>query len=125
MRHHYAEKNEALLHLTELLMESEYLGSEPDPKGREYVIASHLFKTQIADDTSWIIVNETIWNECWVHSISDNIPDKKEEQDFRTLPSGTAIRRGILKPYLFSAAKIRKISIRSKYLTSFLSIITL
>lgn len=81
MRHHYAEKNEALLHLTELLMESEYLGSEPDPKGREYVIASHLFKTQIADDTSWIIVNETIWNECWVHSISDNIPYNKEKQD--------------------------------------------
>ena len=79
---HYADKNEALLHLPELLLESEYLGSEPDPKGREYVIASHLFKTQIAEDTSWIIVNETIWNECWVHSISDNIPDKKEEQNF-------------------------------------------
>jgi len=41
----------------------------------------HLFKTQIADDTSWIIVNETIWDECWVHSVSDNIPDINEEQD--------------------------------------------
>ena len=79
---HYAEKNEALLQLPDLLLSSEYLGSEPDPKGRDYIIASHLFKTQIADDTSWIIVNETIWNECWVHSISDNIPDIKEEQDF-------------------------------------------
>ncbi len=79
---HYAEKNEALLTLLDLLKESEYLGSEPDPKGRNYIVASHLFKTQIADDTSWIIVNETIWNECWVHSISDNIPDIKEEQDF-------------------------------------------
>ena len=79
---HYAEKNEALLNLLDLLKESEYLGSEPDPKGRNYIVASHLFKTQIADDTSWIIVNETIWSECWVHSISDNIPDINEEQDF-------------------------------------------
>ena len=79
---HYAEKNEALLQLPELLMESEYLGSEPDPKGRDYIIASHLFKTQIANDNSWIIVNETIWDECWVHSVSDNIPDINEEQDF-------------------------------------------
>ena len=78
---HYAEKNEALLQLPELLLSSEYLGSEPDPKGRDYIIASHLFKTQIADDTSWIIVNETIWDECWVHSVSDNIPDINEKQD--------------------------------------------
>ena len=78
---HYAEKNEALLQLPELLSGSEYLGSEPDPKGRDYIIASHLFRTQIADDTSWIIVNETIWDDCWVHSVSDNIPDINEEQD--------------------------------------------
>ena len=71
---HYAVKNEALLQLPELLLSSEYLGSEPDPKGRDYIIASHLFKIQIAGEDSWIIVNETIWNECWVHSISDNIP---------------------------------------------------
>ena len=103
---HYAEKNEALLQLPELLLSSEYLGAEPDPKERDYIIASHLFRTQIADDCSWIIVNETIWNECWVHSISDNIPDKKEKQDLWTLPSGTAIRRGILKPCCFSTAKI-------------------
>jgi hypothetical protein len=78
---HYAEKNEALLQLPELFLSSEYLGSEQDPKGRDYIVASHIFKTQIADDTSWIIVNENIWNECWVHSISDNIPDIKEKQD--------------------------------------------
>ena len=94
---HYAEKNEALLQLPELLSGSEYLGSEPDPKGRDYIIASHLFRTQIADDTSWIIVNETIWDDCWVHSVSDNIPDINEEQDLWTLLSGSAIRRGILK----------------------------
>ena len=69
------------LQLPELLSGSEYLGSEPDPKGRDYIIASHLFRTQIADDTSWIIVNETIWDDCWVHSVSDNIPDINEEQD--------------------------------------------
>ncbi len=78
---HYAEKNEALLQLPELVLSSEYLGAEPDPKGRDYIVASHIFKTQIADDRSWIIVNENIWNECWVHSISDNIPDIKDEQD--------------------------------------------
>lgn len=27
------------------------------------------------------LVNENIWNECWVHSISDNILDINEEQD--------------------------------------------
>ena len=78
---HYAEKNEALLQLPELLLNSEYLGAKSDPKERDYIIASHLFRTQIADDSSWIIVNETIWNECWVHSISDNIPNINEEQD--------------------------------------------
>jgi hypothetical protein len=78
---HYAEKNEALLQLPELLLASEYLGAKQDPKGRDYIVASHIFKTQIAVDSSWIIVNENVWNECWVHSISDNIPDIKEEQD--------------------------------------------
>ena len=28
-----------------------------------------------------MMVNETIWDECWVHSVSDNIPDINEEQD--------------------------------------------
>ncbi|MBR1548517.1 MAG: hypothetical protein IJ637_07315 [Prevotella sp.] len=33
---HYAEKNEALLRLPELLADSEYLDSVADPKGRDY-----------------------------------------------------------------------------------------
>ena len=78
---HYEAKNEALLKLPELLNEAEYLDAVPDPKGRDFVVASHLFKTKIGDSDSWIIVNETIWNEFLVHSISDNIPHTKKEQD--------------------------------------------
>ena len=79
---HYAEKNEALLRLPELLNESEYLDSVADPKGRDYIVASHLFKTKIAEADSWIIVNETIWNEFLIHSVSDNIPYTNKEQSF-------------------------------------------
>ena len=78
---HYAEKNEALLLLPQLLADSDYLGSAADPKNRDYITASHLFKVIIGEDNSWIIVNETIWGECWIHSISDNIPEVKEKQD--------------------------------------------
>ena len=79
---HYAEKNEALLRLPELLNDSEYLDSVADPKGRDYIVASHLFKTKIEEADSWIIVNETIWNEFLIHSVSDNIPYTNEEQSF-------------------------------------------
>ena len=79
---YYAEKNEALLNLPELLSKAEYLDSVVDPKGRDYVVASHLFKTKIAEDDSWIIVNETIWNEFLIHSVSDNIPYTNKEQSF-------------------------------------------
>ena len=78
---YYAEKNEALLNLPELLSKAEYLDSVVDPKGRDYVVASHLFKTKIAEDDSWIIVNETIWNEFLIHSVSDNIPYTNKKQD--------------------------------------------
>lgn len=78
---HYAEKNEALINLASLLYESEYLGAVSDPKGRDYIASSHLFEIQLAEEKSWIVVNETIWNECWVHSISDNIPDINKKQD--------------------------------------------
>ncbi len=72
---------------TELKTASHPYGSRAEqveylcPLSSLYLIASHLFKMQIADDTSWIIVNETIWNECLVHSVSDNIPEINEEQD--------------------------------------------
>ncbi len=32
-------------------------------------------------DDSWIIVNETIWGECWVHSVSDHDIYTNKEQD--------------------------------------------
>ena len=79
---HYNEKNEALLTLPELLRNAEYVSKVQDPKRRDYIVASHLFKTEICGSDSWIIVNETIWNECIVHSVSDNIPIKQEKQDF-------------------------------------------
>ena len=79
---HYAEKNEALLNLPKLMQESEYLDSVADPKGRDYIVASHLFRTKIAEADSWIIVNETIWSEFLVHSVSDNIPYTNEKQSF-------------------------------------------
>lgn len=78
---HYAEKNEALINLTSLLYESEYLGAVPDPKGRDYIKMGHIFKTSIAEETSWIIISETIWGECMIHSVSDNYPYINEEQD--------------------------------------------
>ena len=78
---HYSEKNEALLRLPELLNDAEYIDAVPDPKGRDYIMASHLFKTIIADSDSWIIINESIWGEYLVHSISDNIPYVNKEQD--------------------------------------------
>jgi hypothetical protein len=87
------------LELPEILYKAEYLDSVSDPKGRDFIVASHLFKTMIGDCESWIIVNESIWNEFLVHSVSDNIPNIQKKKDLRTLPSGTAIRRGILKPY--------------------------
>ena len=79
---HYAEKNEALLQLQELLLKSEYLGTKTDPKGRDFIKTGHIFKTTIAQEASWIIVSETIWGECMVHSVSDNYPYLNEEQDF-------------------------------------------
>ena len=79
---HYAEKNEALLQLPELLLNSEYLGAKPDPKGRDYIRNGHIFKTTIAEEASWIIISETIWGECLVHSVSDDYPYINEKQDF-------------------------------------------
>ena len=78
---HYAEKNEALLKLPELLMQADYLGTKADPKGRSFIRNGHIFKTFIADDPSWIIISETIWGECTIHSISDNYPYIDEKQD--------------------------------------------
>ena len=79
---HYAEKNESLLLLPELLRKADYLGSTEDPKGREHILASHIFRTVIAEDDSWIVVNETKWGKCLVHSISDHNILTNKEQDF-------------------------------------------
>ena len=40
---HYAEKNEALLQLPELLLSSEYLWAKSGPQRRDYIRNGHIF----------------------------------------------------------------------------------
>lgn len=72
----YREKNEALLNIKELFKDADYVGHIPDSKNRDYVEQSHIFKTKIGGEDSWIIVHETIWNTYFIHSIADNNPIK-------------------------------------------------
>lgn len=71
---HIAEKNEALLNLVDLYRKAEYLKPMNDSKNRQDVLHSHIFKTTIAGETSWIIVHEMTWGEYKIHSISDSNP---------------------------------------------------
>ena len=50
-------------------------------EGRDFIRNGHIFKTTIADEASWIIISETIWGECLVHSVSDDYPYINEKQD--------------------------------------------
>ena len=78
---HYEAKNEILLELPDLIEHAIYLGSIEDPKGRDFILTGHVFKVQIDDAPSWVIVNENIWGEYWVHSVSDNYPYLDDKQD--------------------------------------------
>lgn len=71
-----AQKNEMLLNLHELFANSDYLGPTSDSKNRHDVVKSHIFRTTIDKDLSWIIVHEMTWGEYKIHSISDNNPLK-------------------------------------------------
>lgn len=73
---HIIEKNEALLDLVSLYGQSEYIKATNDPKGRKDIANSHIFKTKIAGEDSWIIVNEMKWGEYKIHSITDSNPLK-------------------------------------------------
>lgn len=73
---HVSEKNEALLNMDELFRNAEYITDIKDDKNRPGVSKSHIFKTKIAGDDSWIIVHEMDWNEYKIYSIADNNPIK-------------------------------------------------
>lgn len=73
---HIVEKNEALLNLKSLFANSEYIKPIKDPKERQDVVQSHIFRSIIADENSWIIVHEMTWGEYKIHSIADNNPLK-------------------------------------------------
>lgn len=66
----YAEKNEALLNLPELIEEAEYLGCGADKHNDKFT--AHLLQTRINKIVAWIVVRENAHGECWVHSISDS-----------------------------------------------------
>lgn len=72
----YREKNEALLDLRNIFKNAEYIKPIKDSKGREAVKNSHIFKTSIAGEDSWLIVHEMVWGDYYIHSISDRNPIK-------------------------------------------------
>lgn len=73
---HIVEKNEAFLNIKELFYNSDYIDDIKDDKDRESVVTSHIFKTSIAGDDSWIIVHEMDWKEYQLYSIADKNPIK-------------------------------------------------
>ena len=73
---HFYEKNEALLELPSLYRNAEYLNRTKDPKIREGVVYSHIFRTSIAGEDSWLIVHEMAWGQYLIHSITDSNPLK-------------------------------------------------
>lgn len=66
---HYAEKNEMLLSIDEVIRNATYLGHGPDKHNP--LAKAHLFETSVAGDNSWIIVIEDK-NGRRIHSISDS-----------------------------------------------------
>lgn len=73
---HIADKNEALLDLEKLFRNAEYVTNIKDDKNRQGVKTSHVFKTKIGGESSWIIVHEMKWPEYQIYSIADNNPIK-------------------------------------------------
>lgn len=73
---HFYEKNEVLLELSSLYRDAEYLNHTKDPKKRDGVVWSHIFRTTIAGEDSWLIVHEMAWGQYLIHSITDNNPLK-------------------------------------------------
>lgn len=66
---HYAEKNELLLRIDDVLRNATYLGYGPDKHNP--LAKAHLFETSVSGDKSWIVVIEDK-NGRRIHSISDS-----------------------------------------------------
>ncbi|MFK2295084.1 phage minor head protein [Bacteroides fragilis] len=66
----YAEKNELLLQIKEVLQKASYLGYGIDKHDAETI--AHLFETVVGKEKSWIIVREYANGEVNLHSISDS-----------------------------------------------------
>lgn len=65
-----AAKNEALLHLSEILKASEYMGGGPDIHDTH--TKAHLFQTTIGETLCWIIVRAIYNQGLKLHSLTDN-----------------------------------------------------
>lgn len=66
----YAEKNELLLQIREVLQKAGYLGYGIDK--HDVGTVAHLFETVVGKEKSWIIVREYANGEVNLHSISDS-----------------------------------------------------
>ena len=67
---HYAEKNEMLLRIGEVIKKSPYIGYVPGKNNAK--IKVHLFETTIKGDKSWILVREHPNGQILLYSISDS-----------------------------------------------------
>ncbi len=68
---HYHEKNELILDIERVILESKYLGAS-DYKATRMLPMSHIFETEILGDKSWLVVRENINDGAIFYSISDN-----------------------------------------------------
>ncbi len=69
---HYAEKNELILDIDSVIMNSKYAGKSTIHNNNPMIVCSHLFEIEIQGDKSYIIVHEYRDGELRLHSISDN-----------------------------------------------------
>lgn len=67
---HYAEKNEMILDMENVLNNANYLGAGKDKHDAK--VKAHLFETAVKGDKCWIIVREFPDGKIQLHSISDN-----------------------------------------------------
>ena len=66
----YAQKNEMLLTIKEVLQKAKYLGYGPDK--HDVNVKAHLFEIDLEGEKSWIIAREYLNGEINLHSISDS-----------------------------------------------------
>lgn len=65
-----ALKNEALLHLDELIREGKYIGELRDKKS--ITVCTHLIEIQIANAPSWLIIRQMNSGMYMLYSITDS-----------------------------------------------------